>query len=73
LIERVYEMAITRIWIEKGCVSCGMSEVRCPEVFKLKVGEGAKVIEEANYLLFEKKIKDTAALCPVQAIKFDED
>ena len=38
-------MAIKRVWINEGCVSCGMSEVNCPEVFKLKVGEGAKVIE----------------------------
>ena len=66
-------MAIKRVWIEKGCVSCGMSEVNCPEVFKLKVGEGAKVIEGMDYLSLEKKIKDAAEACPVQVIMFDED
>jgi len=66
-------MAITRVWIDKRCVSCGMSEVRCPEVFRLKVGEGMEVIEGADYLSFEKKIKDAAEYCPVQAIMFDED
>ena len=27
-------MAIKRVWIEEGCISCGMSEMNCPEVFK---------------------------------------
>ena len=66
-------MAIKRVWIDKACVSCGMSEVNCPEVFKLKVGEGAKVIEGMDYLSLEKKIKDAAESCPVQVIMFDED
>ena len=29
-------MAITRVWIEEGCIGCGMSEMNCPEVFKIK-------------------------------------
>ena len=29
-------MAITKVWIEEGCISCGMSEDNCPEVFKVK-------------------------------------
>ena len=29
-------MAIKRVWIEEGCISCGMSEDNCPEVFKVK-------------------------------------
>ena len=66
-------MTITRVWIEKGCVACGMSEVHCPEVFKLKVGEGAMVVEGVDYSPLKEKIKNAADLCPVQAIKFDED
>ena len=37
-------MAITRVWIEDGCVSCGLSESNCPEVFKVK-DKGSTVIE----------------------------
>jgi ferredoxin len=66
-------MTVKRVWINKSCVSCGMSEVNCPEVFKLEVGEGAKVIEGVDYQLFEKKIRDAAESCPVQAIMLDED
>jgi ferredoxin len=66
-------MAITRVWIEKGCVSCGMSEVRCPEVFKLGKDKGATVMEGINYSIWEEKIKDAASSCPVQVIMYDSD
>ena len=41
-------MPITRVWIEDGCVSCGLSESNCPEVFKVK-DEGSTVIEGVDY------------------------
>ena len=47
-------MAITRVWIEDGCISCGSSESNCPEVFKIK-DEGATVIEGVDYSLLEEK------------------
>ena len=28
-------MAISSVWIEGGCISCGLAEAICPEVFKL--------------------------------------
>ena len=65
-------IAITRVWIEKGCVSCGLSESTCPEVFKVKA-EGSTVIEGVDYSGLEKKIKMAADLCPVAVIKYDED
>ena len=46
-------MAITRVWIEDGCISCGQSEANCPEVFKVK---GAMVIEGVDYSTFEENI-----------------
>jgi len=64
-------MAIKRVWIEEGCISCGMSEDNCPEVFKVK-DVGATVIEGANYSGLEEKIKDAANACPVQVIMYDE-
>ena len=65
-------MAITRVWIEEGCISCFMSEGNCPEVFKVK-DDGATVIEGVDYSGLEEKIKQAAEACPVEVIKYDED
>ena len=64
-------MAITRVWIEDGCISCGSSEANCPEVFKVK-DEGATVIEGVDYSALEAKIKEAAEGCPVEVIKYEE-
>ena len=66
-------MAITRVWIEKGCVSCGLSESTCPEVFKVKAEGSTVVIKGVDYSGLEKKIKLAAKCCPVEVIKYDED
>ena len=66
-------MVITRVWIEEGCISCGLSESNCPEVFKVETGEPSKVIEGVDYSGLEEKIKMAADLCPVAVIKYDED
>ena len=65
-------MAITRVWIEEGCISCGLSESNCPEVFKVKA-EGSTVIKGVDYSGLEEKIKIAAESCPVEVIKYDED
>jgi len=65
-------MTITRVWIEKGCVSCGLSESTCPEVFKVKA-EGSTVIKGVDYSGLEEKIKMAAESCPVEVIKYNED
>ena len=71
-------MAITRVWIEEGCISCGSSESNCPEVFKLmgtdglSQDDGSTVIEGVDYSGLEKKIKETAKWCPVDVIKYEE-
>jgi len=62
-------MAITKVWIDKGCTSCGLCEEICPEVFKLK--DQATVIEDVNYSDYEAKIKEAAESCPVDVIKFE--
>ena len=64
-------MAITRVWIEDGCISCGQSEANCPEVFKVK-DKGAMVIEGADYSTFEENIKEAAKGCHVEVIKYEE-
>ena len=64
-------MAITRVWIEEGCISCGLSEHNCPEVFKVK-DKGSTVIEGVDYSGLEEKIKMVAESCPVEVIKYEE-
>jgi ferredoxin len=65
-------MTIQRVWIEEGCISCGLSEGNCPEVFKIIGLDGSKVIDGVDYLGLEEKIKDAANACPVQVIMYDE-
>ena len=65
-------MAITRVWIEEGCISCGLSEDNCPEVFKVDQGEPSKVIEGVDYSGLEEKIKEAAKMCPVDVIQYEE-
>jgi ferredoxin len=65
-------MAITRVWIEEGCISCGNSEDNCPEVFKLKDGM-ATVLGNDDYLGLEEKIIDAAEGCPAEVVKYKED
>ena len=64
-------MAITRVWIEEGCISCESSERNCPEVFKVK-NKGATVIEGVDYSGLEEKIKIAAESCPVEVIKYGD-
>ena len=66
-------MAITRVWIEEGCIGCGMSEINCPEVFKIKDKTGSSsVIEGVDFSLYEAQIKEAAEACPVEVIQFQE-
>ena len=70
LNKKVTLVAITKVWIEEGCVSCGNSEGNCQEVFKLKDGM-ATVLENINYSGLEEKIKEAAKRCPVEVIKYE--
>ena len=65
-------MTIKRVWIEEGCISYGLSESNCPEVFKVKA-EGSTVIEGVDYSGLEEKITIATESCPVEVIKYDED
>ena len=65
-------MAITRVWIEEDCISCGLSEGNCPEVFKVETGEPSKIIEGVEYSGLEEKKQNAANACPVQVIMYDQ-
>ncbi|MDD4143571.1 MAG: ferredoxin [Prolixibacteraceae bacterium] len=62
-------MSITNVWIEEGCIACGLCEEICPDVFKVE--DEAIVIESADYDPFEVKIIEAAENCPVEVIKYD--
>jgi len=59
-----------KVSIAPGCVSCGLCESACPDVF---VMQGISTIKtEADLEKNEKCIKEAASLCPVDVIKIEE-
>lgn len=62
-------MAITKVWIEDGCTSCGLCEDECPDVFV--IDDVAEIKENINPAEFEEGIKEAAESCPVEVIKFE--
>ncbi|MDD2564998.1 MAG: ferredoxin [Salinivirgaceae bacterium] len=62
-------MAIKKVWIDEGCISCGLCEEICPDVFK--VNDVAEVIEDTDFNKFEDGIKEAAQDCPVEVIKYE--
>ena len=66
-------MAITRVWIEEGCITCGMSELNCPELFKIDQPLGTStVLSGVDFAPIEEEIKQAAEGCPVEVIKYEE-
>jgi len=50
-----------------------MSEMNCPEVFKVDdEQDSSTVIEGVDYSQYEAAIKDAAEACPVDVIKYEE-
>ncbi len=64
-------MAITKVWIDEGCTSCGLCEEIAPEVFEMP--DEAKVIEGADYEANDAEIREAAESCPVEVIHFEEE
>jgi ferredoxin len=61
-------MAITKVWVEEGCTSCGLCEGTVPEVFE--INDVSEVIPGVNYADYEADIRTAADECPVEVIKF---
>jgi ferredoxin len=59
-----------KLSITPGCVSCGSCEAVCPEVFKLN--RTAVILADADIEKNKELIRESADLCPVQVIVFDE-
>ena len=39
-------MSITKVWIENGCICCGLSSDTCPEVFEIPDDHDINVVKE---------------------------
>ena len=63
-------MAIKKVWIEEGCIACGLCADTCPEVFEM-TDETAKVKAGADLNKNEELIKKSTSDCPVNVIKFE--
>ena len=59
-----------KLWIEPGCITCGMCEFIAPKVFEVTDVSHIKLgfDQEENSDLIEQSVKD----CPVSVIKFEE-
>ena len=62
-------MGINKVWIEDGCISCGVCVQECPDVFEMD--EMAIVKDGVNFNNNEDCIKSAAENCPVDVIKFE--
>ena len=66
-------MSITKVWIEDGCISCGMSSATCPEVFEIPDDHDSNIVKEnVDFSQYELKIKEAVDGCPVDVIKYEE-
>ena len=63
-------MPLRVVWIEDGCISCGLCERICPAVFDLP--DEAIVKTHIDLNANEDCIKQAAACCPVDVILFVE-
>jgi ferredoxin len=63
-------MSIKKAWIEEGCISCGLCESICPDVFEMP--DQAIVKEDADLEANEAGVREAADSCPVEVIKFQE-
>jgi len=61
-------MALTKVWIEDGCIGCKLCEDTCPAVFEI-VDDRAIIKEGADLNANEDAIKESASNCPVEVIK----
>jgi ferredoxin len=66
-------MAIKKVWIEEGCISDGICEEICPDVFGMDDDDMAYVKKGADLNANEEGIKEAAEECPAEIIKYEEE
>jgi len=67
---REVPMAISKVWIEEGCIVCNACEDICPDVFEV-TDDICIVKESEDYKNFEDGIIEAAESCPVEVIKYE--
>ncbi len=70
-------MAIKRVWIVEGCISCNLCEDLCPEVFEVPAGGTSQTTKaHAKFLRgdddMDDKIREAVESCPVEVIEIDD-
>jgi len=60
-------LAISKVEIVEGCISCGVCEATAPEVFEMP--DTAIVKAGVDFNKYEAQIKQAAADCPTSVIK----
>lgn len=59
-----------KVWIDPGCITCGVCEFIAPEIFEVTdishIKKCAPIQEQSE------EIKAAAQACPVNVIKYDE-
>ena len=70
-------MAVKKVWIVEGCISCNLCEDLCPEVFEVPAGDTSRTTKGHERHLrgdprLDEKIKEAAESCPVEVIQIEE-
>ena len=63
-------MSISKVTVTKDCVTCGMCQNICPDVFDIE--DIAVVKAGADFAANEDSLREAADICPVEAIQFEE-
>jgi len=63
-------MAIKKVWVEDGCISCGLCEETAEDIFEIDDVSEVKV--GADFIKWDAEIRESAEGCPVEVIKFEE-
>ena len=63
-------MAISKVWIEEGCIVCNACEDICPEVFSV-TDETTVIKDGVDVGEYEDEIIEAAESCPVEVIKYE--
>lgn len=65
-------MALSRVWVEDGCILCNLCVEISPEVFVLE-DEHCYVRPDVDLDPREEEIRQAALDCPVGVIRIEED
>lgn len=69
-------MAIRKVWIVEGCISCNLCQDLVPEVFEVPPGSTSQVKKGHEKLLkgeaaLDERIQEAVDSCPVEVIKIE--